>query len=254
MSSTSPPVEPVAQHPRVSTHCLAYDVRGIPDPADETARTGSRGPCQQGAWPRTDRGRTGQAPVGGVDGAARIEGAADGGAADASWTSGLGTEMSHYAVGELGPTAACVTASHNPKEHTGMAIARRARCPSEATRGSIRQRRVGLRPATSDDAARSLRPMQFGEGLLRASGGFSPPAASSSMPRSAGWLDDVPPVHPIPQLDVVELFETGRRVPEPFTEPVLPENCAFIEQTRSLGADPDATTGDATAFLRRRQR
>src|SRR3990170_8165560 len=60
---------------------------------------------------------------------AAIDGAADGGA-DVIDLGLVGTEMLYYAVAELGLEGGiCVTASHNPKEYTGMKIVRRGALP-----------------------------------------------------------------------------------------------------------------------------
>jgi phosphomannomutase len=57
------------------------------------------------------------------------EGAADGGA-DVVDIGMVGTEMLYFAVGELGlDGGVCVTASHNPKQFTGMKIVRRGALP-----------------------------------------------------------------------------------------------------------------------------
>jgi phosphomannomutase len=61
--------------------------------------------------------------------AATIEGAAEGGA-DVLDIGLVGTEMLYFAVGELGLDGGIqVTASHNPKEYTGMKIVRRGAMP-----------------------------------------------------------------------------------------------------------------------------
>ena len=58
-----------------------------------------------------------------------IEGAADGGA-DVIDLGMVGTEMVYFAVGELGLDGGImVTASHNPKDYTGMKIVRRGALP-----------------------------------------------------------------------------------------------------------------------------
>ncbi|MEX2645874.1 MAG: phosphomannomutase/phosphoglucomutase [Gaiellaceae bacterium] len=58
-----------------------------------------------------------------------VEGAADGGA-DVVEIGMVGTEMLYFAVGELGlDGGVCVTASHNPKQFTGMKIVRRGALP-----------------------------------------------------------------------------------------------------------------------------
>ena len=58
-----------------------------------------------------------------------IDGAADGGA-DVVDIGLVGTEMLYHAVAELSLDGGiCVTASHNPKEYTGMKIVRRGALP-----------------------------------------------------------------------------------------------------------------------------
>ena len=62
-------------------------------------------------------------------------GAADGGA-NVLDLGMVGTEMLYFAVGELGLDGGiAVTASHNPKQYTGMKIVRAGRCRSAASRG-----------------------------------------------------------------------------------------------------------------------
>ena len=73
---------------------------------------------------------------------ATIEGAADGGA-DVLDVGMVGTEMVYFAVGELGlDGGVCVTASHNPKDYTGMKIVRRGALPVGGDSGllEIRER------------------------------------------------------------------------------------------------------------------
>ena len=76
--------------------------------------------------------------------AALIEGAADGGA-DVRDVGMVGTEMLYFAVGELElDGGVAVTASHNPKEYTGMKIVRRGALPVGGDSGllEIRDRAV----------------------------------------------------------------------------------------------------------------
>src|SRR3972149_5665866 len=73
--------------------------------------------------------RTARTPAAPSMAAAAIEGAADGGA-DVLDIGLVGTEMVYYAVGELELEGGiCVTASHNPKDYTGMKIVRRGALP-----------------------------------------------------------------------------------------------------------------------------
>ncbi|MBA2742021.1 MAG: phosphomannomutase, partial [Actinobacteria bacterium] len=74
--------------------------------------------------------------------AAVIEGAADGGA-DVVDIGLVGTEMVYFAVSDAGlDGGVCVTASHNPKEYTGMKIVRRGALPVGGDSGlpEIRER------------------------------------------------------------------------------------------------------------------
>src|SRR5688500_4667505 len=78
--------------------------------------------------------------------AALIEGAADGGA-DVLDLGLVGTEMVYFAVGELGlDGGVCVTASHNPKEYTGMKIVRRGALPVGGESGLLEIRDGAAKP------------------------------------------------------------------------------------------------------------
>ena len=82
-----------------------------------------------------------------------IEGAADGGA-DVLDIGLVGTEMVYFAVGELGlEGGVCVTASHNPKEYTGMKIVRRGRAPRRRRVGPARHARPGAEPSVRQPGA-----------------------------------------------------------------------------------------------------
>jgi phosphomannomutase len=71
---------------------------------------------------------------------ALVDGAADGGT-DVLELGMVGTEMLYFAVGELGlDGGACVTASHNPKDYTGMKIVRRGALQVGGESGLLRVR------------------------------------------------------------------------------------------------------------------
>ena len=185
---------------------------------------------------------------------ALIEGAADGGA-DVLDLGMVGTEMVYYAVGELGlDGGVCVTASHNPKEYTGMKIVRQGALPvggdsgldevrrrAEAgfgeveKRGAIRAEDVWsgfVDKVLSFVDERAFRPLKV---VIDAANGM------------AGTM--LPPVlERLPQLDVVSCyFEADGSFPNHEPNPLLPENRAFIvEKTRTEGADLGvAYDGDA---------
>jgi phosphomannomutase len=82
--------------------------------------------------------------------AAAIEGAAEAGA-DVLDLGLVGTEMVYFAVGELGLDGGiAVTASHNPKEYTGMKIVRRGALPVGGESGLLEVRdRALVEPSNS---------------------------------------------------------------------------------------------------------
>ena len=108
----------------------AYDVRGIyPSELDEAgAYAIGRGYAEQFEPKRIAVGH--DMRVSSPDMAASfIEGAADAGV-DVVDIGLVGTEMLYFAVSELGlDGGATITASHNPKEYTGMKIVRRGALP-----------------------------------------------------------------------------------------------------------------------------
>jgi len=183
-----------------------------------------------------------------------VEGAADGGS-DVLDLGLVGTEMVYHAVGELGLEGGiCVTASHNPKEYTGMKIVRRGALPvggdsglaeirarAEAgfgdvvERGSVRDEDVWpsfVSKVLSFVDAEEIRPLRV---VIDAANGM------------AGVM--LPPVlERLPQLEVVRCyFEPDGSFPNHEPNPLLPENREFIvrkamEERADLGVAYD---GDA---------
>ena len=186
--------------------------------------------------------------------AAVVEGAADGGA-DVLDLGLVGTEMVYHAVGELGLEGGiCVTASHNPKEYTGMKIVRRGALPVGGDSGlaDVHARAeagfgdVGKRGTVKDEDVwpsfvskvlsfvdvAGIRPLRV---VIDAANGM------------AGVM--LPPVlERLPQLDVVRCyFEPDGSFPNHEPNPLLPENREFIvgkvqEESADLGVAYD---GDA---------
>ena len=134
----------------------AYDVRGLyPDELDEEgAYAIGRAYVEQFEPKRIAVGRDMRLSSPSMS-AALIDGAADGGA-DVLDLGMVGTEMVYFAVGELGlDGGVCVTASHNPKQYTGMKIVRARRAAGRrrvGPAGRARPRAEAVRPAR---AARS---------------------------------------------------------------------------------------------------
>ncbi len=167
----------------------------------------------------------------------------------------VGTEMLYHAVSELGLDGGiCVTASHNPKEYTGMKIVRRGALPVGGDSGlaEIRARaEVGFPPATTRGSVRSedVWPSFVTEVLSFVDVEAITPLrvvvdAANGM---AGVM--LPPVlERLPQLDVVRcFFEPDGTFPNHEPNPLLPENREFIvakvtEERADLGVAYD---GDA---------
>ena len=186
--------------------------------------------------------------------AAVIDGAADGGA-DVLDLGMVGTEMVYYAVGELGLEGGiCVTASHNPKEYTGMKIVRRGALPVGGDSGldDIRRRaEAGFGPVTQRGGVRQE---DVWPGFVDKVLSFVDVDAVGPLKvvvDAANGMAGVmlPPVlERLPNVDVVACyFEPDGSFPNHEPNPLLPENRAFVvERTRAEGADVGvAYDGDA---------
>jgi len=182
-----------------------------------------------------------------------IEGVADAGA-DVIDIGMVGTEMLYHAVGDGGLDGGiCVTASHNPKEFTGMKIVRRGALPVGGESGllDVRDRALGeLGPVSKRGAVRTediwpgfvekvlsfvdvagIRPLRV---VVDAANGM------------AGAM--LPPVLERLPVEVVRCsFEPDGTFPSHEPNPLLPENRELIIRlTREEGADLGvAFDGDA---------
>jgi phosphomannomutase len=177
--------------------------------------------------------------------AATIRGAVDAGAH--VFDLGLaGTEMVYFAVGDLDLDGGiAVTASHNPKEYTGMKIVRRGALPVGGESGLLDLRDLAVQgfgdPTGAGDVeeediwpgyvdrvlsfvdADALRPLRV---VVDAANGM----AGVMLPRV---LERVPRVE-----TVRYYFEPDGSFPNHEPNPLLPENRAFIvERTTAEGAD-----------------
>jgi phosphomannomutase len=188
--------------------------------------------------------------------AAAIEGAADGGA-DVLDLGLVGTERVYFAVGSLGLGGGiCVTASHNPKEYTGMKIVREGALPVGGESGllDVRDRAQELAVSRHEPSARgavtehdvwpafvdkvlsfvepeAIRPLRV---VIDAANGM------------AGAM--LPPVLERLPIDAVTChFEPDGTFPNHEPNPLLPENREFIvRKTLEEGADLGvAYDGDA---------
>ena len=183
-----------------------------------------------------------------------VNGIADSGA-DVVEIGLVGTEMLYHAVSELGLDGGiCVTASHNPKEYTGMKIVRRGALPvggdsglveirarAEAgfgeveRRGAVRREDVWptfVSKVLSFVDVGAIRPLRV---VVDAANGMAGAMLPAVLER-------------LPQLDVVRCyFEPDGTFPNHEPNPLLPENREFIvakvvEEHADLGVAYD---GDA---------
>jgi len=233
----------------------AYDVRGIyPSQLDEEgAYAIGRAYVEQFEPRRIAVGRD-MRLSGPAMQAAAMEGAADAGA-EVLDVGLIGTEMLYFAVGELGLDGGiAVTASHNPKEYTGMKIVRRGALPVGGDSGllDVRDRALAVRRTDGGSAARisavdiwpayvdrvmsfvdvsEIRPLRV---VVDAANGM------------AGAM--LPPVLERLPIDAVRcFFDPDGSFPNHEPNPLLPENREFIvAKTLEEGADLGvAFDGDA---------
>jgi len=224
----------------------AYDVRGLyPEELDEAgAYAIGRAYIEQFAAARVAVGRDMRLSSPSMAAAVR-EGAADAGA-DVLDLGMVGTEMLYFAVGDLELDGGImVTASHNPKQYTGMKIVRGGALPvggesglldvrdravagawHRAARGTIREEDIWDRyveRVLSFVDVSSLKPLRV---VIDAANGM----AGTMLPRVLERL---------PMVDVVRCyFEPDGTFPNHEPNPLLPENRAFIiETTRTSNAD-----------------
>jgi phosphomannomutase len=224
----------------------AYDVRGLyPSELDEAgAYAIGRAYVDQFSPRRIAVGRDMRLSSPSMAEAVR-EGAADGGA-EVLDLGLIGTEMLYFAVGELELDGGImVTASHNPKQYTGMKVVRQGALPVGGESGlfDVRDRAIAaqFRDAPRGDIRRediwegfvdrvlsfvdvdALRPLKI---VIDAANGM----AGAMLP---------PVLDRLPMLDVVRCyFEPDGSFPNHEPNPLLPENRQFIiERTQSEDAD-----------------
>jgi phosphomannomutase len=164
-----------------------------------------------------------------------VDGAADGGA-DVLDLGLVGTEMVYFAVGELGlDGGACVTASHNPKEYTGMKIVRRGALPVGGESGLLEIRDRALRGFGEREERGDVRPENIWPAFRDRVLSFIDVEALAPLRvvvdaanGMAGAM--LPPVlEKLPTVEAVRcFFEPDGNFPNHEPNPLLPENREFI--------------------------
>ncbi len=236
----------------------AYDVRGIypTDLDEEGARAIGRAYVEQFSPKRIAVGRDMRlsSPSMAI---AVIEGAAAAGA-EVLDIGLVGTEMLYFAVGENGlDGGVMVTASHNPKEYTGMKIVRAGALPVGGDSGllDVRDRALGTDPLGSvpGETAGTVEALDIWPAFVERVLSFIDPAALEPLKvvidaanGMAGTM--LPPVLERLPIDAVRCyFEPDGSFPNHEPNPLLPENREFIvRKTLEEGADLGvAFDGDA---------
>jgi phosphomannomutase len=176
---------------------------------------------------------------------AAIEGAADAGA-DVLDVGLVGTEMVYFAVGELELDGGImVTASHNPKEYTGMKIVRRGALPVGGDSGLLDIRDRAIAAQWRDVQRGEIRDEDIWDRFVERVLSFIDVSALKPLKvvidaanGMAGLM--LPPVlDRLPMIEVVRCyFEPDGSFPNHEPNPLLPENREFIiRKTTEESAD-----------------
>jgi phosphomannomutase len=225
----------------------AYDVRGIyPTELDEDgAYAIGRAYVEQFEPRRIAVGRDMRVSSPSMA-AALIRGATEAGA-DVLDLGLVGTEMVYFAVGELElDGGVAVTASHNPKEYTGMKIVRRGALPVGGDSGllDIRDRAVSLGDASGGQTPGQVQEHDVWPAYVERVLSFVDVSAIKPLRvviDAANGMAGVmlPPVlERLPIEAIRHYFEPDGTFPNHEPNPLLPENREFIvERTTTEGAD-----------------
>ena len=225
----------------------AYDVRGIyPTELDEDgAYAIGRAYVEQFEPRRIAVGRDMRVSSPSMA-AALIRGATEGGA-DVLDLGLVGTEMVYFAVGELElDGGVAVTASHNPKEYTGMKIVRRGALPVGGDSGllDIRDKAMALGDTPGGQSLGQVHEHDVWPAYVERVLSFVDMSAIKPLRvviDAANGMAGVmlPPVlERLPIEAVRHYFEPDGTFPNHEPNPLLPENREFIvEQTTTEGAD-----------------
>jgi phosphomannomutase len=177
--------------------------------------------------------------------AALIRGAVDAGC-DVLDLGLVGTEMVYFAVGEQElDGGVAVTASHNPKEYTGMKIVRRGALPVGGESGLLEIRDLALKGFGEPTGAGSVREVDIWPAYVDRVLSFVDVDAIDRLKvviDAANGMAGVmlPPVlERLPQVEAVRYyFEPDGSFPNHEPNPLLPENREFIvERTKAEAAD-----------------
>jgi phosphomannomutase len=234
----------------------AYDVRGIyPDELDEEGAYAIGRAFVDEFEPRSIAVGRDMRLSSPSMAAAAMRGAADAGA-DVVDLGMVGTEMVYFAVCELDLEGGImVTASHNPKEYTGMKIVRRGALPVGGDSGllDIRTRAMALEDRSEGQSLGHVRRENIWPRWVDAVLSFidvdavKPLRVVIDAANGMGGVMLPPVLERLPIDAVPYFFEPDGTFPNHEPNPLLPENREFIiEKLREEGADLGvAFDGDA---------
>ncbi|HUK43955.1 MAG TPA: phosphomannomutase/phosphoglucomutase [Gaiellaceae bacterium] len=223
----------------------AYDVRALyPSQLDEEgAYAVGRAFAEQFEPRRVAVGRDMRLSSPAMAGAA-ISGLADAGA-DVADLGMVGTEMVYFATAELGLDGGImVTASHNPKQYTGMKIVRRGALPVGSESGLVEIRDRAVRGQWKQSTRGQVEPVDVWDGFVDRALSFVEPSSIAPLRIVAdaanGMAGEMLPrvLERLPQVEVVRCyFDPDGAFPNHEPNPLLPENREFIvRRTREEGA------------------
>jgi phosphomannomutase len=238
----------------------AYDVRGIyPDELDEAgAETIGRAYVEQFEPRRMAVGRDMRLSSPAMQDAL-MRGAASAGA-DVVDLGLIGTEMLYFAVGSLGlEGGAMVTASHNPKQYTGMKLVRRGALPVGGESGLLDVRDRALEDAKPAGAAGTIEPYDIWPAYVDRVLSFvdvsliKPLKVVIDAANGMGGTMLPPVLERLPIETVRCYFEPDGSFPNHEPNPLLPENREFIvrktlDERADLGVAFDGD-GDRCFFV-----
>jgi phosphomannomutase len=238
----------------------AYDVRGIyPDELDEAgAETIGRAYVEQFEPRRMAVGRDMRLSSPAMQDAL-MRGAASAGA-DVVDLGLIGTEMLYFAVGSLGlEGGAMVTASHNPKQYTGMKLVRRGALPVGGESGLLDVRDRALEDAKPAGAAGTIEPYDIWPAYVDRVLSFVDVSAIEPLKvvidaaNGMGGTMLPPVLERLPIETVRCYFEPDGSFPNHEPNPLLPENREFIvrktlDERADLGVAFDGD-GDRCFFV-----
>jgi phosphomannomutase len=169
----------------------------------------------------------------------------------------VGTEMVYFAVGELGlDGGVAVTASHNPKDYTGLKIVRSGALPVGGDSGlaDIRDRAIADAGTPAGRPPGRVSSYDIWDAYVDRVLSFVDPAAIKPLKividaaNGMGGVMVPPVLEHLPQLETIRcFFEPDGTFPNHAPNPLLPENREFIvRKTLEEGADFGAAfDGDA---------